>query len=120
MAPTARSQPRGSPACLPLRDREVVKLPKLRGPMEEGADVPYFERRDSQLLLELTPQRLLDALPSFDMAAWKGNRARYHSPRRLPFLREHRPLLEDEDRYTLKGPLRHAIVLSLACCRTRL
>jgi hypothetical protein len=40
--------------------------------MKEGTDESYFERRDSQLLLELTPERVLDALPRL---AWPPGRA---------------------------------------------
>ena len=63
--------------------------------MEESANVPYFEGCDSQLLLELTPKRVLDALPGLDMAAWKGNRTWYHRLRGLPLFRQHRRFLKD-------------------------
>jgi hypothetical protein len=79
-----------------------VKPPEFCRAMEEGTDVPYFDGRDSQLLLELTPERVLDALPKLDVTAWKGDRAWYHPLRRLPLLREHRRLLKDEGRYAFK------------------
>jgi len=52
--------------------------------MKEGTNVPYFEGRDSQLLHELAPERVLDALPRLDVAAWKGDRAWYDPLRGLP------------------------------------
>ena len=73
--------------------------------MEEGTNVFYFEGRDSQLLHELAPERVLDALPRLDVAAWKGDRAWYDPLRGLPLLREHRRLLEDEGRYAFKRVL---------------
>src|SRR5882724_10650842 len=81
--------------------------------MEEGTDVPYFEGRDSQLLHELTPERVLDALPRLDVAAWKGDRA-WHDPLRgFPLLGEHRRLLKDESHYAFKRVffLPHATLL---------
>jgi hypothetical protein len=97
----------------PLRDREVVKPPEFCRPMEEGTDVPYFDGRDSQLLHELTPERVLDALPRLDVTAWKGDRAWHHALRRLPHLREHRRPLKDEGRYAFKraSVFPHAILL---------
>jgi hypothetical protein len=52
--------------------------------MKEGRDVPCLEGRDSQLLLEFTPERILDALPGLDVAAWQGDGAWYHPLRGLP------------------------------------
>src|SRR5947207_12788361 len=83
--------------------------------MEAGAAVPYFEGRDSHLLLQLAPKRVLDALPTLDVATRKGNGA-WHLPLRgLPLLRKDRRLLEDEGRDTLKrfSVLPHAAPLPL-------
>lgn len=86
---------------LPSQDREIVQLPELGRPMEERADVPYLERRDPQLFLELTPERGLGAFSRLDVATRKGNGARHHPLCGLPHLREDRRLLKDEGRDTL-------------------
>jgi hypothetical protein len=57
---------------LPSQDREIVQLPELGRPMEERADIPYLERRDPQLFLELTPERGLGAFPG---STWPPGRA---------------------------------------------
>jgi hypothetical protein len=95
---------------LPSQDREVVQLPELGRPMEKRADVPYLERRDPQLFLELTPERGLGAFPKLDVATRKGDSARHHPLCGLPFLREDGRPLKDEGRDTLNGlsVVRHA------------
>src|SRR5439155_6537934 len=87
---------------LPSQDREVVQLPELRSPMEERADVPYLERRDPQLFLQLTPERGLGAFARLDVATWKGDGARHHPLCGLPLLCQDRRLLKDEGRDTLE------------------
>src|SRR6266480_2258351 len=88
--------------------------------MEERADVPYLERRNPQLFLELTPKRGLGAFPRLDVATRKGDGAWHHPLCGLPLLREDRRLLEDEGRDTLKrlSVLPHAAPPLLSCCRT--
>src|SRR5256885_9705395 len=83
--------------------------------MEERADVPYLERRNPQLFLELTPKRGLGAFPRVDVATRKGDGAWHHPLCGLPLLREDRRLLEDEGRDTLKrfSVLPHAAPLPL-------
>src|SRR6266550_618151 len=89
-------------SALPSQDREVVQLPELGRPMEERADVPYLERRDPQLFLQLTPERGLGAFPRLDVATRKGDGARHHPLCGLPLLCQDRRLLKDEGRDTLE------------------
>ena len=70
--------------------------------MKECTDVTYFKRRDSQLDLDLTSERVFDTLPRFDVPAWHGDRAWHHPLCGLPLFREHCRLLKDEDRHACK------------------